>query len=278
MSLSSQTKVIIAVLALIMLIYFFYNRKEKQVHNDGALNIDPQVNYLENNNRIDTNSFDSPDDSEYADYFRGADNISSEPASIANTDTNADTDARQLSRQMIEPTREEINSDDKFIGKNRAIGGYKRSNYSDGVRGNVPGDWESYYDNNNNLVANSYHGDGDFMPNDETNGNYVSYVPNSNRETCGSNQNCEPEDLFDPEKVLPQQINPQWFEVMPEPISVKNRHLIPIAKPIGINTIGSSMKNASYDVRASPACPKMPISPFLNSSIEPDVNIKPWEF
>ena len=39
------------------------------------------------------------------------------------------------------------------------------------------------------------------------------------------------------DKYLPQEVNDDLFEVQPEPISVKNRHLINITKPIGINTI-----------------------------------------
>ncbi len=35
------------------------------------------------------------------------------------------------------------------------------------------------------------------------------------------------------------------------------------------------MKNASYDIRGAVAVPKFSISPFNNSTIEPDYNIKP---
>ena len=76
-------------------------------------------------------------------------------------------------------------------------------------------------------------------------------------------------------EYLPQEVNDDWFEVQPEPISVKNRHLINITTPIGVNTIGTSLRNASWDIRGTPACPKYVVSPFLNSSIEPDTNLKP---
>ena len=56
----------------------------------------------------------------------------------------------------------------------------------------------------------------------------------------GSNQQCEPEDLVDGNKYLPQEYR---FEVQKEPISVKNRHLINITKPFDINTIGTSIRN-----------------------------------
>lgn len=165
----------------------------------------------------------------------------------------------------------------KFNSRNKsAPGEYKRSSYIGGKRGALgPSEWSSYFDHNNNVIGNSQTGDNDkFLPLDETNNGFAVFKSRG-RATCGSNQNCEPEDLFDVDKYLPQEVNDDFFDLVPEPISVKNRHLINITKPIGINTIGSSLKNASWDLRASPGCPKFVVSPFLNSSIEPDVNLKP---
>lgn len=164
----------------------------------------------------------------------------------------------------------------KFEGRNRATNGYKRSSYSGSVRGNLGSDdWKAYFDHNNNVVGNSQTGDNDkFLPFDETNGGYAVFK-GQGRATCGSNQNCEPEDLFNPEHYLPQEVNDDWFSVQKEPISVKNRHLINITKPIGVDTIGSSLKNAWYDIRGGPANPKFVVSPWLQSSTEPDTNLKP---
>jgi hypothetical protein len=165
----------------------------------------------------------------------------------------------------------------KFNSRNKSSPGqYKNSSYNKGKRGELgPSEWDSFFDHNNNVIGSSQTGDNDrFLPIDESGGG-LAVFKSKGRATCGSNQNCEPEDLFDVDKYLPQTVNNDWFEVQPEPISVKNRHLINITKPIGVNTIGTSLRNASYDVRASPACPKYVVSPFLNSSIEPDINLKP---
>ena len=43
---------------------------------------------------------------------------------------------------------------------------------------------------------------------------------------------------------------------------------------VGVNTVGQSLKNPSYDLRAAPACPKFTVSPWGQSTIEPDFNIK----
>ena len=52
------------------------------------------------------------------------------------------------------------------------------------------------------------------------------------------------EDMFDINQYLPQGVNDDWFEPAPEPITVRNRHLINISRPIGTNTIGTSLRNA----------------------------------
>jgi hypothetical protein len=43
---------------------------------------------------------------------------------------------------------------------------------------------------------------------------------------------------------------------------------------IGVDTQGSSKKNASQDLRGNVPCPKFVISPWNNSTIDPDTNLK----
>ncbi len=165
----------------------------------------------------------------------------------------------------------------KFNTRNTSHGDYKSSSYSSGRRGQLStgSDWNQFFDNNNNVIGNGLTGENDkFLPIDESHSGHAAYQ-SSDKAKCGSNQNCEPEDLYDIEKYLPQEVNDDWFEVQPEPISVKNRHLINITKPIGVNTIGTSKKIASYDLRGRPMCPKFVVSPWLGSSVEPDNNLKP---
>jgi len=64
-----------------------------------------------------------------------------------------------------------------------------------------------------------------------------------------------------------------WFEDV-TPTRIKNRHLINIYRPVGVNTVSTSLKNPSLDIRGNPPNPKTVVSPFLNSSIEPDHNIR----
>jgi hypothetical protein len=166
--------------------------------------------------------------------------------------------------------------DNKYTSRNHASGEYKNVSYNGAARGNIgTSDWDQFFDSNNNIIADSQSGSNNqFSPSTELEGNFASFESDGNA-PCGSNQNCKPEELFDVDKYLPQEVNDDWFEVQPEPVSVKNRHLINVTKPIGINTIGTSLRNASYDIRGTPACPKFVVSPWLQSSIEPDTNLKP---
>lgn len=156
----------------------------------------------------------------------------------------------------------------KFKSKNRSMDGFvKKSNYVEGKRGNGPSDFDDYFDENNDMVKDVYMGNDQFSPNDETNGKLASYK-------SGKKRKITDEDIFRAEDYLPQEMNKDWFEVMPEPISVKNRHLINISRPVGINTVGTTLKNPSYDIRGTPPCPKFVVSPWLQSSYEPDINNK----
>jgi archaellum component FlaF (FlaF/FlaG flagellin family) len=46
---------------------------------------------------------------------------------------------------------------------------------------------------------------------------------------------------------------------------------------IGMNTQGGSLKNANLDIRSSPSIEKKEVSPWLNSTIDPDMFRRPLE-
>lgn len=83
---------------------------------------------------------------------------------------------------------------------------------------------------------------------------------------------------FDAGTLLPKEVNDEWFETDfgHSQVNVDDANLIVTDRFItGVNTVGQSLKNPSWDLRAAPACPKMTVSPWLQSTIEPDFNIKP---
>lgn len=106
-----------------------------------------------------------------------------------------------------------------------------------------------------------------FVPIDESDG-LQSPVNIKNNKGIGTNKH-------DVNSFLPQQKEKDWFEVI-ETVDVKNSHLINIYRPIGANTIGSTHKGAIYDIRGldKAVCPKFVVSPWNQSSWEPDRSSK----
>jgi hypothetical protein len=84
---------------------------------------------------------------------------------------------------------------------------------------------------------------------------------------------------FNVKDFLPKEINSEWFQtdLSNAANELDQATLIEINKYCsGIDTVGQSLKNPSYDIRGNIPCPKLQISPFLNSSYDVDSNIKSW--
>ena len=131
---------------------------------------------------------------------------------------------------------------------------YKNMSYAENDRGGA-GDIDRYFmDGNVDEAA----GPNNFGALDSVSNKYAAYVTKKTDEG-----------LLPVEDVAES----GWFED-PTPVRIKNSQIINIYRQVGVNTQGSSRKNASLDLRGAPANPKTVVSPFLNSSIDPDVNIK----
>jgi len=83
---------------------------------------------------------------------------------------------------------------------------------------------------------------------------------------------------YDSKSYLPQEVNDEWFDTdfSQAKKNVKGDNYINTDKYIvGVDTVGQTLKNASHDIRGTIANPKFAVSPWLNSTYEPDYNIKP---
>lgn len=74
---------------------------------------------------------------------------------------------------------------------------------------------------------------------------------------------------------LPKSLRGDWFDTQPLQTTkkIKGTHLIHPKVWHGVNTVGGSLRNASYDIRGNEPVPKINVSPWLNSTIDPDTNI-----
>jgi len=262
----SDTKTLIFVGVCLVLLYFVYTQN-CPVHNEGNLEIDIGGDTMAD---VAGDNFTAPDLSHEA-----HDAIESESIDDGSLDMQ---DPDIIDEKTIIENRDYSPDDElkkQFGWRNKGRRG--PNNYRDQARGQGPdGSAINDYIAKSNSILGLDGDTNDFSPIDETGGHFMTFKPRGAQ--CGSNQDCNPENLFNADNYLPQEVNKNWFDVQPEPISVKNRHLINVTRPIGVNTIGTSLKNASRDIRGTPACPKFVVSPFLNSSISPDTNIREWGY
>jgi hypothetical protein len=87
-----------------------------------------------------------------------------------------------------------------------------------------------------------------------------------------------PKDTLTPEQLLPQDNSSTWNQVNPSGEgSLKDRNFLQSGFHIGINTVGQTLRNANLQLRSEPPCPQVKVSPWMTSTIEPDVSRRPFE-
>jgi hypothetical protein len=80
----------------------------------------------------------------------------------------------------------------------------------------------------------------------------------------------------DPSQLLPRETNSQFNSEQGDG-PFKGINLMKAGSIIGINTIGSTLKNANLQERSEPPNPQVHVSPWNNSTIEPDLLRTPLE-
>lgn len=85
-------------------------------------------------------------------------------------------------------------------------------------------------------------------------------------------------DVVDPKELLPKDQNSEWAKLNP----VGNHNLqsvnfLQAGYHHGIDTVGSTLRNANLQVRSEPPNPRTKVSPWMNSTIEPDLMRVPLE-
>jgi hypothetical protein len=74
--------------------------------------------------------------------------------------------------------------------------------------------------------------------------------------------------------LLPIKSDQKWFENPDVGIKIEDANLLSDAvQKVGVDTVGQTRKNPSYDIRGTVPCPKFQISPWNNSTTEPDYNL-----
>jgi len=87
---------------------------------------------------------------------------------------------------------------------------------------------------------------------------------------------CNKKPIMDPKELLPTDNNNEWSNIMPNN-DLKNVGMLNSAQHIGINTVGSSLRNPNLQVRSEPVIQQTNIGPWNNTTIEADTTRRSLE-
>jgi len=90
--------------------------------------------------------------------------------------------------------------------------------------------------------------------------------------------NCYPKNQLAPQELLPNDPNSKWAQVNPMAAGdIAGKNFLNAGALIGVNTVGQSLRNSSWDLRSEPPNPQVAVSPWLQSTIEPELSRRPLE-
>ena len=89
--------------------------------------------------------------------------------------------------------------------------------------------------------------------------------------------NCSGQANINPADLLPKDNNSSWNMKPMGSGDFLGVNLLNAGYLIGVDTIGSSLRNANLQVRSEPPNPQLQVSPWMNTTIEPDPFRAPLE-
>ena len=104
-----------------------------------------------------------------------------------------------------------------------------------------------------------------------------NYLPVTDLNTSNGQSSCNNQQITNPSDLLPKDMNSDWSNINPANADLKNINLLSAGQLIGINTVGSSLRNPNLQERSEPVIPKTNIGPWNNSTIESDNLRRPLE-
>ena len=94
-------------------------------------------------------------------------------------------------------------------------------------------------------------------------------------------RSCYPQNSLKPDDLLPQDKKNDVNNFNKEyPVSegiLKGVNFLEAGYQVGVNTVGQSLRNANQQLRAEPPNPQVNVSPWLNTTIGPDLARRPLE-
>jgi len=264
-NLTKTHKLLIFVVIVAIAIYLLFDCNNKEKENMSSLSNDTGVVPININNQ-NNNLLDIADDERTISINSNLindelnDEMNDDYDEYNNNDFNLNNPDLSERRNL----RDKMLSRNSSRRKNKKQ--YSHSSYNLGERDGDLQNLDAFF---NDELPQDYNASRGFRPSlDEGTDKYARYVSDKKQRKLTEREK------FDVDKLLPKESNDEWFDDPYQSANVNSSHLINLFRPVAVNTIGNSLKNASHDIRGSPANPKYPVSPWSNSSIEPDINIK----
>mgnify|MGYP001160755735 FL=1 len=90
---------------------------------------------------------------------------------------------------------------------------------------------------------------------------------------------CFPRDRLTADDLLPKDAaNSKFAQVNPAGQGdVDGANFLTAGNKIGINSVGTSLRNANQQLRSEPPNPQVQVSPWMQTTIQPDLNRRPLE-
>jgi len=107
--------------------------------------------------------------------------------------------------------------------------------------------------------------------------NQLDSVAASASSSIGLPPNCSGQANINPADLLPKDNNSSWNLKPMGSGDFLGVNLLNAGYLIGVDTIGSSLRNANLQVRSEPPNPQLQVSPWMNTTIEPDPFRAPLE-
>ena len=114
---------------------------------------------------------------------------------------------------------------------------------------------------------------------DDLTADHYAVVPASGGQSASAlPPNCAKKTSFDdPKELLPKQAHNKFSALQPTTNDLQGVNLLQAGYHIGVDTVGQSLRNANLQVRSEPPNPQGSVGPWMNSTIEPDLQRKPLE-
>jgi len=91
-------------------------------------------------------------------------------------------------------------------------------------------------------------------------------------------KDCYPREQLNPKELLPQDVNSAWAAVNPHGAGdIQGKNFLSAGALVGVNTVGQSLRNANYQLRAEVPNPQVQVGPWMQTTIEPDLQRRALE-